>query len=187
MLLLAGVGDLPGDIHAAEPGSAWSIDVPLEVTASSFFLSNGRKSTTFESLSAGTGIELSPYHARWSTGMFVEHHFAEASEFAGMTISGIYATWRTGAWKTTSAMMLNRTRDTAGTWQHRTRLERRLTDRQDFVILAGIPVDDPALASIACGWQTSIGGRLTFDLAAGASIADPKQRMFHLALKWQLL
>ena len=187
LLLLASLGDLPGDIHAAERNGAWSIDVPLEVTASSFFMSSGRTSTRFESLSAETGVELSPYHARWSAGVLIEHHLAGASEFDEMTISGVYATWRNGAWKTTSAMLLTRARGASGAWQHMTRLKRRLTDRHDLVVLAGIPVDDPALASIAFGWQTSIGARVTLDLAAGATIADPKQQMFHVALKWQML
>jgi hypothetical protein len=187
LLLLASVGDLPGDIHAAELGSAWSIDVPFEVTANSFFLSNGRTSNVFQSLSVESGVELSPYHRRWSAGAFVEHHIADAFEFDGMTITGIYATWRRGGWKTTTAMMRTRTRSTVGTWQYMNRFKRRLTDRQDLVVLAGFPVDDPALASIALGWQMSVSTRVTFDLAAGATIADPKQQMIHVAVKWQML
>jgi hypothetical protein len=187
LLLLASMGDLPGDIHAAELESAWSLDVPLEVTANSFFMSDGRNNAAFESLSARTGVELSPYHARWSAGVFIEHHLASTAEFDGMMISGIFAAWRTGAWDMTSAMMLTGTAGTPGTWQHMTRLKRHLTDRQDLFVLAGIPIDDPALASIALGWQTSIGTSVTFELAAGATVADPKQQMIHLALKWQLL
>ena len=187
LLLLASIGDLPGDIHAAEPDGAWSIDVPLEVTANSFLMSNGHDSTMFESLSVAGGVEMSPYPARWSAGVFFEHHFADDFDVDGMTVSGVYTTWRRGTWKTTSAMMQTRTRGTPGAWQHMTRLKRRVTDGQDLVVLTAIPFDDPALASIALGWQTSIGRRLRFDLAVGATIADPKQQMFQVALKWQVL
>ena len=83
-------------------------------------------------------------------------------------------------------MTMTRTPSHNRAWQHLTRLKRRLADRQELVVLAGIPFDNPALASIALGWQTTIGGSVTFDLAAGTTVADPKQKVFHMALKWQL-
>lgn len=186
ILLLAGVGDLPGDIHARELGSEWSVEVPLTIGMHTMVSSDGRDAVRLRSLSVDTGLELSPYHRRWSAGLFVEHHLGDASDFGGMTHAGTFATWNAANWDMSTALMFSKTSGAAGVLHYASRLRRDLTDRQRLSILAGVPVHDPAATTVALGWDTAIGMRLMLKLSAAAAIADPARRSLGVAVTWQI-
>jgi hypothetical protein len=186
LFLLASLGDLPGDIHARELDDDWLIEVPLAVKLGSMFMTDGSDRTNVQSLSAGTGIELSPFHERWSVGLFVERHLGEDSGYDGLTYAGAYATWRRGAWSTSSAMMYGKMPGMAGAWHSATKLKRRLTDNHHISLLSGVPLPDPGQATIALGWEASIRRGLSLDLSAGAEIGDLQRKVLGIAVTWQI-
>ena len=88
----------------------------------------------------GTGLELSPWHDRWAAGVFVEQHLVDHPGFDGLTFAGLYMTGQSGAWDTSSAVMLGKTAGAAAAWHYAARLRCDLGGGQKLGILAGVPL-----------------------------------------------
>ena len=150
-------------------------------------MADGRHRSRFQSLSVGTGLELSPWHDRWAAGVFVEQHLVDHPGFDGLTFAGLYMTGQSGAWDTSSAVMLGKTAGAAAAWHYAARLRCDLGGGQKLGILAGVPLRDPALTNVVLSWEAKVRAGLSLSVAAGATISHPVRHSLEFSLVWQVL
>jgi len=186
LLVLFGLGDIPADVHAETLDGHWEVSVPLYLSASTFYLSSGGTSDSFETVAASASLDFSSGLSPWSGSVFINHHFSSESGVDRMLNLGGSLKYRFGNWDATGFLVRNKLPDKPELWLYGSRLRYRLTRNQKLGVRAISSFGHPDASIAMIVYDGTINSTLSVELAVGANIHASRKRIARAELVWQL-
>ncbi len=185
MLVVVGLNDTPPDVHAAEVGE-WEADVPVYVSANSFYLESDNKSVTFSTLAASVGVEITSSTLPWSVTLFAEGHISRDARVDGTVIVGGQFSRTYQRWDMSTYLFASRYPRLSIEPAYAARLRRTIVNGHKVGIEFVDYFEQSDGAEMRLGYYGSFFDSLTVKLTAGSKLGSDWEPTATVSLSWQL-